>query len=119
MERGANLRAVFNRKFTVESGEAFIHQERDCVVIPRFTATDAEGKTRKILKEGDTVTVTAGATVRIMDRVGFVRLHPDLGGGLMMISPHDQSTTLTCEITPKKRVDLSKLDYFAEIYIGG
>jgi hypothetical protein len=83
-----------------------------------------EGKSRKILKEGDVIELIADATVQVKDRVLTLRAHPDLyrlGNVRMlpMITPADGVVQLGISFQAAARIDLKKLEYLAEVYING
>lgn len=123
MERGADLRAVRNRKLVIK-GEHTIDASRTCVLLPEFEAIDSEGKVRKVLKEGDIVTITTKATINSLDRVLLLRANPALyhAGNVRMIpmiSPADEHGPITMTYQALQRIDLSKLNYFMEVYIDG
>lgn len=123
MNRGPQLRAVANRKFS-SACDYHINQDRNCILVLEHEATDAEGKPRKVLQPDTTVTLRALAPIRMQEVVGFLRANPKLytlgyvAGMLPLVSPSDDYVLVEFEYTAKERTDLSKLEYLFEIYIG-
>jgi hypothetical protein len=104
-------------------GNWFIPPHRTSVVLPDFKVLDDEGKERKIINEGDTVSIVADATFRVIDRVVTVRPHPELFklGTLQylpIVAPQDEDTRIEVQFTAHKRADLRRLNYIAELFVG-
>ena len=123
MERGAQLRLVLRQKLKI-TGEHTIDQTRTCILLTAFEATDAEGKVRKIVKDGDIVTIATQATINSTDRILTLRANPALykAGSvrmLPMISPLDEHGPVTISFQALDRIDLSKLNYLVEVYVNG
>jgi hypothetical protein len=122
VQRGAELRGVSNRKLKID-GRYFIPTHRTCLVLPDFKIVDAEGKERKIVSAGSTVTLVADASFRVLDRVIQVRPHPELFklGELRyipLVAPHDEDVKLEIQFTADQRADLRNIKYIAELYVG-
>ena len=123
MERGPLLRAVTNKKLVI-NGEYHISRDKTCILFTDFIAVDDKEKTRKVLNEGDIVTLTTQATIRSVDRVITLRANPMLyaKGSVRMIpllAPSDNTTQIGISFKADGRVDLSKLTHLVEAYING
>lgn len=121
MESGASLRAVRNRKLTIV-GDHKMNTSRTAILLITFETLDMEGKSRKVLKEGDIVTITTNATISTMDRVLTIRANPALylnGDVRMMplIAPDDGTSAVLITYQAARRIDLSKLTHIVEVYV--
>jgi hypothetical protein len=122
MLRGADLRGVTNRKMRID-GEYIIPNHRQCLILPEFAVFDDEGKERKIINAGDTVTIVSAATFRVIDRVVTVRPHPELFKlGMLqylpVVSMQDEDVKVEIKFTATQRADIRRLGYIAELYVG-
>ena len=121
MESGAHLRAVRNRKITIV-GDHNTNQSRSAILLTTFEAKDSEGKSRKILKEGDIVTLTTNASISSLDRVLTLRANPALYAAgnvriIPLIAPDDELAPVTIQFQAADRIDLSKLSHLVEVYV--
>lgn len=117
MIRGALLRATVNRKLIVLGEEEKLSDDRSCVLIKDF---DITGKSAN-----GVLTLQSVATVRILDRVVFVRPNPRLyeEGTVQtcpMLSSMDEAKHIKVYFKPNnKDFDVKTLTHFVELYIGG
>ena len=123
MKSGPELRASMNRRLKIE-GEYEMDYNRTHIRLKGFEAVDSEGKTRKIVKEGDIVEIISTTSIRSLEPILTLRANPELyaHGNVRMlpvIGPADGAVQLGISFRADARLDLKKLDYLVEVYVNG
>ena len=121
MESGPHLRAVINRKLTLD-GEWVMNQDKTGILLTDFEAIDSTGKSRKVLNAGDEAELIANATIKTLDRILTLRANPGLYYAadvsmIPMITPSDGVVKLGIVVKAKERIDLKTLNYLAEVFV--
>lgn len=122
MRTNARLGATMRHKFQFD-GDYTIDPAKTHVILPGFTAYDDEGKERKLVNAGSTVTLVSDTAFRVMDRIAFIRTHPELYklGTVQcvpLVSPGDDMVKIEVQFTATQRTDLKRFPYLIELYVG-